>query len=121
VLLFCFNRPAFPVDTHIQRISQRHPCRDQGPVGIAPARRALLRAAPQPDSPGPRSVPCAGAPLRRVPHPAPLCLRPRLTLDGSRAAAHTPAEREKATGLAPGGLMSLGSRTGGIRRSAVPC
>jgi endonuclease-3 len=23
VLLFCFNRPAFPVDTHIQRISQR--------------------------------------------------------------------------------------------------
>jgi endonuclease-3 len=23
VLLFCFNRPSFPVDTHIQRISQR--------------------------------------------------------------------------------------------------
>lgn len=23
VLLFCFNRPAFPVDTHIQRVSQR--------------------------------------------------------------------------------------------------
>jgi endonuclease III len=23
VLLFCFNKPTFPVDTHIQRISQR--------------------------------------------------------------------------------------------------
>jgi endonuclease-3 len=23
VLLFCFNRPAFPVDTHVQRVSQR--------------------------------------------------------------------------------------------------
>ncbi len=29
VLLFCFNRPAFPVDTHIQRITQR--------VGLASA------------------------------------------------------------------------------------
>ena len=28
VLLFCFNRAAFPVDTHVQRISQR--------IGIAP-------------------------------------------------------------------------------------
>ena len=57
VLLFCFNRGSFPVDTHIQRISQRlgisgrrdSPREDQGDLGEVAAAGDLLPVTSQPD------------------------------------------------------------------------
>ena len=57
VLLFCFNRASFPVDTHIQRITQRlglervqgRPGEDQGYLGELAAAGDLLSSTHQPD------------------------------------------------------------------------
>jgi endonuclease-3 len=77
VLLFCFNRPAFPVDTHIQRISQR--------LGISRRRAApdkikaiwealmapesILPAAHRPDPARAAHLPGADAALRGLSAP----------------------------------------------------
>jgi endonuclease-3 len=77
VLLFCFNRPAFPVDTHIQRISQRlgisgrraAPDKIKTILGGADGAGELLLAAHRPDPARAAHLPGADAALRGLSAP----------------------------------------------------
>ena len=57
VLVFSLGMPAFPVDTHIYRVSGRIGCRSDARLPGRCGRSSRLRPpAPQPDPTGPRSV-----------------------------------------------------------------
>ena len=74
VLLFCFNKPAFPVDTHVGRVTRRlglaGPKDSEEKIKAiwesAGAGGVVLPAASESDPARARSVPCAAAGLRRV-------------------------------------------------------
>ena len=60
VMLFCFGREAFPVDTHVGRVTRRLGLaapkdteEDQGALGEAGSLRVALRAAPESHPPRP--------------------------------------------------------------------
>ncbi len=71
VLLFCFNQPAFPVDTHVGHVTRRLGLagpkdseeKIKSDLGKPGTGGVVLSAAPEPDPARARSLPCATAPM----------------------------------------------------------